>query len=140
MVNRRYDLEKAQLWRLRIDQQQRSGLNVREFCRREAVSEPSFYAWRRELTKRDATDPQSANQAVAHSRTVIPVEVVDPPQIHLPADLHAAQLAATSCVELVTPGGCLLRFTPDIEPASLRSLLEVIAGHESDARTEPSAC
>ena len=47
------DLERERAWRALVDRQRLSGLSVREFCRRELVSEAAFYAWRRELLRRD---------------------------------------------------------------------------------------
>lgn len=47
------DLERERVWRALVDRQRLSGLSVRGFCRREVVSEASFYAWRRELLRRD---------------------------------------------------------------------------------------
>lgn len=47
------DLERERSWRALVDRQRLSGLSVRGFCRREVVSEASFYAWRRELLRRD---------------------------------------------------------------------------------------
>lgn len=47
------DLERERAWRGLVDRQRLSGLSVRGFCRREVVSEASFYAWRRELLRRD---------------------------------------------------------------------------------------
>jgi transposase-like protein len=47
------DLERERAWRAVVDRQRLSGLSVRGFCRREVVSEASFYAWRRELLRRD---------------------------------------------------------------------------------------
>jgi transposase-like protein len=40
---------KEQAWRAVLDRQRRSGLSIRAFCRREAISPASFYSWRREL-------------------------------------------------------------------------------------------
>lgn len=36
-------------WRKRLAKFRRSGLTVAEFCRREGISQPSFYHWRRRL-------------------------------------------------------------------------------------------
>lgn len=47
------DLERERAWRGLVDRQRQSGLSVRGFCQRELVSEASFYAWRRELLRRD---------------------------------------------------------------------------------------
>lgn len=47
------DLERERTWRELVDRQRLSGLSVRGFCQRELVPEASFYAWRRELLRRD---------------------------------------------------------------------------------------
>jgi hypothetical protein len=47
------DLHKERLWRQRLARWQRSGLTGRDFCRREHLSEPSFYGWKREIAQRD---------------------------------------------------------------------------------------
>ena len=49
----RRDLERERVWRAVLDRQRQSGLSSREFCRREPLAEVSFYAWRRELLRRD---------------------------------------------------------------------------------------
>jgi transposase-like protein len=147
MARGRRDVEKEQFWRLAVEEQQRSGLGVREFCRRESVSEPSFYAWRRELRRRDGDARQAsprqtrqARQAAKHARKLVPVEVVDRSKVHP----RAQQGAAMQAIEIVTPGGWRLRLAADIEPARLRAVLDVVAGRESagpaDARTERAPC
>jgi transposase-like protein len=40
---------RADQWRARIAEQQRSGLSVRRFCKERQIAEHSFYAWRRRL-------------------------------------------------------------------------------------------
>jgi hypothetical protein len=51
---RRRDVAKERFWRRTLAEQRRSGLSIRAFCSRRSVSEPQFYAWRRELAQRDA--------------------------------------------------------------------------------------
>jgi len=41
--------ELASLWRDRVDRQERSGLSILEYCRRESVSAATFHAWKRRL-------------------------------------------------------------------------------------------
>lgn len=43
-------------WRDALDRQRQSGLNVRQWCRREQVPESAFYFWRRQIVQRSA-DP-----------------------------------------------------------------------------------
>jgi len=49
----RRDSVKERFWRGVIAGQAESGLSVRAWCLRREVSEASFYAWRRELARRD---------------------------------------------------------------------------------------
>ncbi len=53
MVIKRRDVAKERLWREVLRRQAQSGLSVAEFCRREGMSQPSFYAWRRTISRRD---------------------------------------------------------------------------------------
>jgi transposase-like protein len=36
-------------WRERIDQQARSGVSIKQFCKDRGIAEHAFYAWRRRL-------------------------------------------------------------------------------------------
>jgi hypothetical protein len=51
------DARKEQQWRRWIDEWRVSGLSVWAFCARRGLAEPSFYAWRKELARRDAAAP-----------------------------------------------------------------------------------
>ena len=50
-----------------------SGLNVREFCRREQLAETSFFAWRRTIRQRDGEVKSSDRPAF------VPAVVTDTP-------------------------------------------------------------
>jgi hypothetical protein len=56
-----------------------SKLSVKEFCRREKVSVPSFYHWRKKLTK------ASSDGAVTTIATFLPVEVASTSTVSLQA-------------------------------------------------------
>jgi transposase len=45
----RTSFEKQEFWRFALWEQSRSGLSIREFCRRDGMSEPSLYMWRKRL-------------------------------------------------------------------------------------------
>ena len=45
--------EKELRWREIVNRQAESGLSIREFCAKEEVSQPSFYAWRRKFRERE---------------------------------------------------------------------------------------
>lgn len=54
MANRQRNAERERFWRSALKRQAASGLSVRAFCRREGLSEPSLYAWRTTVARRDA--------------------------------------------------------------------------------------
>ena len=66
------DPEKERFWRGAVRRQRRSGLKIREFCRREQLAESSFHAWRREIAKRDqqVAAQRTPNQATARRSMV----------------------------------------------------------------------
>lgn len=45
-----------ELWRGRIGKQQRSGLSIRKYCRREGLSEGNFHYWKRRLREMGSTN------------------------------------------------------------------------------------
>lgn len=51
---------KERYWRKHVGDQARGGLTARAYCQRNGLSEPSFYAWRRELAERDREAKASA--------------------------------------------------------------------------------
>lgn len=54
--HRRRDSKKRAFWRRMIRDQARAGLSVRAWCRKQDLSEPAFYWWRRRIA-RVGTDP-----------------------------------------------------------------------------------
>jgi hypothetical protein len=53
-IARRGNQEKEQFWRRIVTGQAGSGLSIRRYCSERGVNEPSFFAWRKELARRDA--------------------------------------------------------------------------------------
>ena len=99
------DSRKEQQWRRWIQQWQQRGRSVRTFCARHALSQPSFYAWRRALQQRDA----------AAAAPFVPVRVV-----------HDEAPAPARPLEIVLAGGRRVRVPSGCDPASLRQLLAVL--------------
>jgi hypothetical protein len=97
------DPRKEQHWRRLIQLWNNSGLTVRAFCARHHITQPSFYAWRRELQQRDA------------ATTFEPVKVVTDDQP-----------ASSTPIELFLAGGRSVHITPGFDPATLRQLLAVL--------------
>jgi transposase-like protein len=48
-IEKQSDIEQRKFWEMAIETWQSSGIPVRQFCRQEGLSEPSFYSWRRKL-------------------------------------------------------------------------------------------
>ena len=101
-------VEKEQFWRGQIEGQAASALTAREWCLREQLSEPSFYAWRRKLAQRDR-ERSAASPTVVNQR-FLPIRLTT---------------LAASNVELQLPSGLLIR-VPAQETAALRAILEVV--------------
>jgi transposase len=101
---RRPDPTVHTLWQQRLLRFEHSGLSVSAFCDREGVSTPSFYAWRRRLR----IDPSAAPDG--------------------PRFLPVRVLAVASPVELVLPGGAVLRLTSGCDLAFVRSLVDSLGG------------
>lgn len=108
---------KERIWRQHVKRQRRSKLSARDFCADAGISEPSFYAWRRELARRDSESGQPArSKPKAPRRTAIPT-----PRF-LPATIAPA---IASRVEVVLPSGLLVR-VPAQDTAALRTVLELL--------------
>jgi hypothetical protein len=103
--------QKLSQWRARLRRFAQSKLSVAEFCRREGVSAPSFYQWRRKL--KDASANRRKRQSPLRANFV-PVEV-----------------AMTTGLEVRFPNGVQLTL-PDSDHALVRLTIRAIA----QARTE----
>lgn len=119
MARLKQSADKAELWRLLVEEQRRCGLSIRAFCRQKALSEPSFYAWRKELQKRDAQRTADGGR----NRRLIPVDVILPTCEQAPASSGGVQ----ALLEICMPGGFTLRFGHDAAPETIARLLNVIA-------------
>lgn len=115
MTKRQRSAEKEAFWRLAFEEQRRSGLSAQAFCRREGLSPASFYAWRRELRRRDAESACSGSAA----SELVPVAVVDSAP---PRDVEPV----VESLEVVTPSGFTLRFPATLGAGQLEAVLGVV--------------
>jgi transposase len=95
-----------ELWLDRLARFPASGLTAAQFCALEAVSVPSFYAWKRRL----AAETTSSDQAPDLGPRLLPVRLSPP----------------GPAVELVLPTGAVLRLPPGSDLAWVRSLVATL--------------
>ena len=88
--SRRDSAATRQLWTDRLKRFRSADQTVAAFCAAEGVSDPTFYLWRRRLTR---TAPP------ADAPTVVPVRITTPDP-------------TTPAVEVLFPSGTVLRFAP----------------------------
>ena len=101
-------------WRERLRRFERSKLSVVEFCRREQVSAPSFYQWRRKLSKAAASAPSRPS----------------PPR----ANFVPVQLAGVSAISLEVrfPNGAQLKLPAadhELVRLSIQTIAQAQTGH-----------
>ena len=108
--------EKRSFWRMAIQMQRESGLKIVEFCKQEGLKPASFFAWRRKLDQESAAGVSSReSDEMAENRSssqLLPVRVVEDD--------------AGCSVEVVAPGGFLLRVPSDAATANVRRVLQLL--------------
>lgn len=90
------------LWVDRLARFPDAGLTVAAFCAAENVSVQSFFYWKKRLAA--------------------PTPWPDAPRF------FPIRVAPSSAIEIVLPGGTVLRITPGCDPAFVRSLIDALAG------------
>jgi hypothetical protein len=134
------DLKKELYWRGILRQQRRSGLTIRGFCRKQGLAEPLFYAWRRELKRRDRPSAGARLRIGRASRPTLarptfgrrparssPSKTVKPRShgaAFIPIQLSDVAVSPSSeGVECHLPSGTVLRCPPSMEPAAVAALV-----------------
>lgn len=120
MARLKRSANKEESWRLLVEEQRRCGLSVRVFCQQNAISEPSFYAWRKKLQTRDA---EYMAEAGSNGR-LIPVDVITSSTCE---NATPGSGDVKTLLEICTPGGFTLRFGHDTTSETIARLLDVIA-------------
>jgi len=114
-------------WRTIINSHERSGLTVREFCRRREIPESAFYFWRRRL--RDQGDRHTTGTA-GEAAEFVAVNLLDE---------DSAPVAGR--IEIELPGGRRVVLTPPVDRQSLADVVAVLvampAGLDAAAGDRP---
>jgi hypothetical protein len=156
MLGRDRELERA--WRRRVRVQRTSGRSVRSFCEWEGLPESAFDFWRRELERRDAERSETAAgrrpRPAADTRPrFVPVVVSEDISAAAPARAGIARPAtavsgaplpaSAAVIELVHPGGIVVRVPAGSEAAALRTVLGVLDERSTvsaDTQAEAQRC
>jgi len=121
MAKQQRDLAKEAHWRGVLPQFTASGLSVREFCLRKALSEANFYAWCRILAERDQQHDERADTAGSPAPAFVPVRLAaTQPRAHESAEPIPSGIPS---LELELTRGRLLRLPLTTSPAWLAELL-----------------
>ena len=123
MANRMRSEAKERLWREQVSSWQRSGLSIRQYCQQHQLNEPNFYAWRRELARRDeagGTPAHPVPRAKPSSVTWMPVTV---------------DSSTTPVVEVQLPNGTVLRVPAGVERVTLERILTALHQAAQEAQS-----
>ena len=110
MANLVRDGVKERFWRRVLARQAKSRLSVRAFCRREKLSEPSFYAWRRTIAQRDT---EAKRSRPPQRPAFLPVLVSD-------------RSPHESSITIEVAGGLMLRLPESISAQRLAELVQAL--------------
>ena len=109
------DKKKEAYWRRQFSEHRSSGKSIVAFCRRRRIPLHQFYWWKRKLSLLDEQD--DAGQAKDEPGFV---------PVRLPVFSFSAGL-----IEVVHPGGCVVRLPRDFDTDSLRRVLETLSASRS---------
>ena len=113
------DASKERYWRKLIRRQGESGETIARFCARQGVSVHQFYWWRRTLRKRDRPSPAGRRHRRMATARVASKGESDP----LPFVPVRLPFSVEMPIEVVHPGGCVVRVPAEFDPMSLRRIL-----------------
>lgn len=119
---RRRNEEKESFWRQVVGGHAGSGLSVRQYCTDRRVSEPSFFAWRRELAQRDGATNNPAKSSQSHVRVAprsAPIRFAN-------FQITPSELGSAACIEIVLPAGTRVRVPRGVCRATLCDVLTAL--------------
>jgi len=112
MSGKKRDVEKERYWQKTIREAARSGLSIREFCRRRQLKESQFYWWQRRL-KQNRQPRKSALPTGADGKASF-------------ALVSEEAGALDAGIELVLNDGRRLRIRRGVDEETLRAVLSAV--------------
>jgi hypothetical protein len=122
---RRRDVEKERFWRQVVGGHAGSGLSVRQYCTDREVTEASFFAWRRELARRDASANKPAKSSQRRGRSQATSQRPAPLRF-ANLQITPGELASGMCIEIVLSAGTRVRVPRGVCPTTLRDVLTAL--------------
>lgn len=114
------------VWRDRLARFRKCGLTVKEFCRQEVVSEPSFYQWRKRLVHGQPGAKRARRVGGRPTKTVksqpfVPVKVAS-------SDAITSSIFGLGLAEVELPNGVRIR-VPATHAEALR--IAILTGNQA---------
>jgi hypothetical protein len=107
-VEQKSDTDQQQFWQMVIETWKSSGLSVRQFCKKESLSEPSFYSWRKKLA---GDDSEQDNQHESEPSAFI--------EVAMPQNNSAV-------IELLLTSGNTLKIPVGVDAKTLTTIISVL--------------
>lgn len=123
-MNRMGNPQRVEVWRKRLVKQAAGPWSVAEFCRREGVSQPAFYLWRKRL----GNSPRPARRETATPRQAPEVEFLS---LELPDSLLAAG------VRIDLPSGAVVQLPGSASPAIIAAAIQAACGTPATREPKP---
>jgi transposase-like protein len=120
------DGQREARWRRIIGDQGRSGLSIREFCRRGKLTETAFYFWRSELRRRQAEHVSGVAVAKPQGQ-----RRPDPPAVPAFVPVRVADRVggpANGRIEIELSGGRRVHVAAPVDRQALADVLAVLEG------------
>jgi hypothetical protein len=109
---------RGKYWRTHLAAQERSGLTLAEYCRRNRLSKSTFGWWKRELRDNRATPVTLVPVSIIPQQTTAPVKSQDP----------------SSGVALITRNGCRIEIGVGFHPPTLERVLQTLGMSASNSQ------
>jgi hypothetical protein len=115
----------AAKWRERLARWQLLQCSITEFCRREGISQPSFFQWRKRLAASAGEFRRGASLVAPRGAAFVPVQVI------ATRDSHASRHSEPSRKDLawleISYGQLVCRVPTHVDEATLRRLVRVLS-------------
>jgi len=111
-MSRSPDRAKERRWVRLIQEKRASGESVAAFCRKRQISVHQYYWWQRQLRPHDVWD--------VGEQPLSPTAFV-PVRVSLPSPM----------IEVVHPGGCIVRVVAGVDVQALRNVMAALDGGEA---------